>query len=103
MHAATAILDGLTIPGVADLGASGLLVIAIVMIFTGRLVPASQVKMLTRELELWRESSLEQQRQITALIATGHITLDVLRAIPSSGPDPPATPPAPRPPPGGDA
>lgn len=66
-------------PGLLHLGAPGLLGLVVVLILTGQLVPA-------RELRYWRKAFFEEQAMRRDLVDTGRATRDVLRALPDGEP-----------------
>lgn len=61
------------------LGAGGLVTVIVILVLTGRLVPA-------REMRYWRDAFFEEQRQKQALISATQVTQDVLKALPESMP-----------------
>ncbi len=58
---------------VASIG--GLVIYAVRLVFTGRLVPG-------QERDYWREAFFEEQRQKRQLLDAGKVTQDVLRVLP---------------------
>lgn len=62
------------IPWLPNIGAGGLLFLAVFLILTGRLVPR-------KEMEYWRDAFFEQQAQTRELVEAGKVTQDVLRGI----------------------
>lgn len=62
------------IPWLPNIGAGGLLFLAVFLILTGRLVPR-------REMEYWRDAFFEQQEQTRELVEAAQVTKDVLRGI----------------------
>lgn len=75
--AATGEIFGMPLAWVPQIGATGLLAVVVLMVLTGRLVPG-------KEMRYWREMAFEEQRQKRALMETGRITQDVLKAIPEA-------------------
>jgi hypothetical protein len=76
-----------------SLGAGGLLAVVIYMIFTGRLVPRSQVDDMRadkdRQIDLWKaaydkaiEGQEVQRDHITALMEANRTTTRVIQALP---------------------
>ena len=61
-------------PSWLDIGARGLVVLFVLLVFTGQLVPG-------REMRQWRRAFFAQQRINAELASTGTATRDVLHAI----------------------
>lgn len=66
---------------ILDVGATGLLVITVWMILTGRLTPKRTVDDLREEIKYWRAAHREIQEQNAELARTGRVTQQVLRAV----------------------
>jgi hypothetical protein len=79
------VLQDLGLPGIADIGAAGLLVLAILMVFTGRLIPRryyeDAILRLTEDRDNWREAAQELLKQNTELLAKDDISVATLKAI----------------------
>jgi hypothetical protein len=75
--AADVAVTGFPVEVFAPLGASGLVALAVYMIFTGRLVSG-------KERDYWRDAFFEEQRQKRELMETGRVARDVLRALPET-------------------
>lgn len=74
-----------------DIGATGLLAVVLLMIFTARLVPkryyeeaVSRVEEERKAKENWRAAAQELLRQNTLLLQKDDVSLSTLRAIRSS-------------------
>ena len=73
---------------VTEVGASGLVLLIVLLILRGALVPKSRV-------DEWRDAYLKERaagdvmrQQISDLVATGHVTARVLDSLPTAGGDP---------------
>jgi hypothetical protein len=75
-------LDGITTNLLVNMGSSGLLTIVVWMIFTGRLVTRREANHLIEELNHWRTAFIQEQENTQALMETGLVTRDLLRALP---------------------
>lgn len=75
-------LEGLSVGLLADLGPAGLLAVVVWMIFTGRLVTRREADHLIEERNYWRTAFQEEQKNTQALMETGRVARDVLRALP---------------------
>jgi hypothetical protein len=79
------VLEELGLPGIADIGAAGLVVLAVIMLFTGRLVPKryydEAVLRLTEERDNWRQTAETLLEQNTALLSKDDISVATLKAI----------------------
>lgn len=71
-----------------ELGASGILVIVILMILTGKLVPKARVDEWRDAWSKEREAGDVMRQQISDLAAAGHVTARVLDALPQPGGEP---------------
>ena len=67
--------------GWADLGATGLLIITILMIFTGRLVPKRYFDLLAEDRDLWRTAATKLLEQNEKLLEKDDVSISTLRAI----------------------
>lgn len=79
--------DFLSTLRIDQLGAGGLVVLAVLMLFTGKLVPKSQ-------MDAWRDAYLKEKdvgdelrAQVTDLTQAMQVTARVLDALPTSGGD----------------
>jgi hypothetical protein len=75
--ATTSVIDALP-PGWLDIGAKGLVVLAVIMIFTGRLVNG-------KERDHWRDMAMELKEQNSKLIAGAETTQQFMRSFPVQG------------------
>lgn len=77
LSAASNFMDSLP-PGLLDIGAKGLVVLAVLMVLTGRLVPG-------KERDFWRDMALELKDQNSKLIAGAETTQQLIRSLPVQG------------------
>ena len=75
-------LDGFSADLLSNLGAGGLLAVVVWMILTGRLVPRRTLEDMAKEREYWRSAFFSQQQQSEALMETGRVAQEVLKALP---------------------
>lgn len=75
-------LEGLSLDLLTNLGSTGMLAVVVWMIFTGRLVTRREADHLIEERNYWRDAFVEEQKNTQALMETGRVAQDVLRALP---------------------
>lgn len=74
---------GLPIPGewVVNIGASGLLIIVALLVFTGRLVPRRTYDDMVQDRDYWREIAIKSAGHTEKLLPAAHIASQVSRAF----------------------
>ncbi len=75
-------LEGLTVDLLTNVGSTGLLAVVVWMIFTGRLITRREADHLIEERNYWRDAFLEEQSSTKALMETGRVAQDLIRALP---------------------
>lgn len=68
--------------GLPEVGVVSLLLAFVWLLFTGRIVTARELDNMTRERDYWREAFQKEQSNTQALMETGRVTQEVLRALP---------------------
>jgi hypothetical protein len=78
----TIVLEGLPVSIFTGVSPVALLLAVVWMIFTGKLVTRREADGLKEERDYWRSAFFEEQSHTEALMETGRVTRDVLRALP---------------------
>lgn len=77
--------------GIADLGATGLVVLVVLLILTGKLVPISVVRDVKAERDAYREIAMRAIGHTGALLPSAKLAVDLVESIqkaaePTEGP-----------------
>lgn len=68
------------------LGASGLVALAVVLLYTGKLVTRRELDEAIRDRDYWRDVALKLTAQNAQLMTGAEVAADVLRALPDVTP-----------------
>lgn len=78
-------IDGFAIPNWADLSATGLLVVVVMMIFFGRLIPKGTHEQITQILRTALEAEIRRgqvrDEQLSQLLGASQRAVDALEAV----------------------
>lgn len=74
-------LDGLPF-SLSDVGVVTLLLLFFWLLVQGKIVTRRELDGVTKERDYWRDAFFREQENTQALMETGRVTRDVLRALP---------------------
>lgn len=75
------LLDGLPFD-LPDISVVSLMLVFVWLLIRGQIVTKREVDALTKERDYWRDAFFKEQSNTQALMETGRVTRDLLRALP---------------------
>lgn len=73
-------LEGIAL-GWTDIGAGAIVILAVLMIFTGRLVPRRYYEDMQEQRDTWRASAEESREMNATLVQRADATLAILQSL----------------------